>query len=101
MKYSKSILAVTLAFGGLVATLPALAQDPQSPATTNAQVSPGEYLARAGNCVACHSIPDGAPYSGGLKMAVPGYGFIYSTNITPDPETGIGTYTFENFNAAM
>ncbi len=43
--------------------------------------SPGEYLARAGNCVVCHTVPGGRPFAGGLKMATPG-GVIYSTNIT-------------------
>ena len=60
----------------------------------------GEYVARLGNCVACHSIPDAPPFSGGLKMATP-LGAIYATNITPDPKTGIGTYTYEDFDKAM
>jgi mono/diheme cytochrome c family protein len=113
MRFRKSI-----AFGSLVA-LPvaflygALAQD-QAPAAPSAApesapaaepssvpASQGEYLARIGNCVACHTLPDGQAFAGGLKMAVPGYGFIYATNITPDPETGIGNYTFEDFDAAM
>jgi mono/diheme cytochrome c family protein len=64
-------------------------------------MSQGEYLARLGNCVACHSVPDGEPFAGGLKMAVPNVGYIYATNITPDPETGIGNYTFEDFDRAM
>lgn len=64
-------------------------------------VSRGEYVARLGNCVACHSVHDGEPFAGGLKMAVPFLGNIYATNITPDRETGIGNYTFEDFDAAM
>jgi mono/diheme cytochrome c family protein len=60
----------------------------------------GEYLARAGNCVACHSLPGGAAFAGGLKMATP-LGAIYATNITPDPETGIGNYTLADFDAAV
>ena len=60
----------------------------------------GEYVARLGNCVACHSIPDAPPFSGGLKMATP-LGAIYVTNITPDKETGIGNYTYEDFDRAM
>jgi mono/diheme cytochrome c family protein len=60
----------------------------------------GEYIARLGNCVACHSVPDAPPFSGGLKMATP-LGAIYATNITPDPETGIGNYTLEDFDRAM
>jgi len=62
--------------------------------------NPGEYLARAGDCVACHSVPGGKAFAGGLKMGSP-LGNIYSTNITPDPETGIGKYTLEDFDRAL
>jgi mono/diheme cytochrome c family protein len=71
---------------------PALAADPPA--------DRGEYVARAGNCVACHSIPETPALSGGLKMATP-LGAIYSTNITPDKDTGIGNYTLEEFDRAM
>ncbi|MCG8313227.1 MAG: cytochrome c [Pseudomonadales bacterium] len=64
-------------------------------------ISRGEYLARAGNCVACHTIENGAPFAGGLKMHVPMLGAIYTTNITPDAETGIGGYSLEDFDDAM
>ncbi|GAB1264247.1 cytochrome c [Aurantivibrio infirmus] len=64
-------------------------------------MSKGEYLARLGNCVACHTIENGEPYAGGLKMAVPMLGAIYATNITPDKETGIGDYTYEDFDKSM
>ncbi len=60
----------------------------------------GEYLARAGDCVACHSAPGGKAFAGGLKMGTP-LGAIYSTNITPDPETGIGGYSLEDFDRAL
>ena len=63
-------------------------------------ISQGEYLARAANCVACHSVPGGEAFAGGLKMATP-VGDIFVTNITPDDETGIGTYTLEDFDNAM
>jgi alcohol dehydrogenase (quinone), cytochrome c subunit len=66
-----------------------------------AGISHGEYVARLGNCVACHSIPDGEPFAGGLKMNVPLLGNIYATNITPDPQTGIGSYSFEEFDKVM
>jgi alcohol dehydrogenase (quinone), cytochrome c subunit len=62
--------------------------------------NPGEYLARAGDCVACHSVPGGKAFAGGLKMGSP-LGNIYSTNITPDPETGIGGYSLEDFDRAV
>jgi mono/diheme cytochrome c family protein len=66
----------------------------------NTPGSPGEYLARAGDCVACHSIPGGKAFAGGLKMGSP-LGNIYSTNITPDRETGIGTYSLMDFDRAV
>jgi mono/diheme cytochrome c family protein len=59
-----------------------------------------EYIARLADCVACHSTPDGAPFAGGLKMGTP-MGALYSTNITPDPETGIGRYTLADFDNAV
>jgi alcohol dehydrogenase (quinone), cytochrome c subunit len=60
----------------------------------------GEYLARAGDCVACHSVPGSKAFAGGLKMGAP-LGNIYSTNITPDPATGIGSYTLAEFARAV
>lgn len=65
-----------------------------------ASIAQGEYLARAANCVACHSLPEGPAFAGGLKMATP-IGEIFVTNITPDDETGIGTYTLEDFDRAV
>lgn len=63
-------------------------------------VKKGEYLARAGDCVACHTSKGGKPYAGGLSMATP-IGTIFATNITPDPATGIGKYSLENFDKAV
>ena len=60
----------------------------------------GEYLARAGNCISCHSTERGKPFAGGFAFETE-YGLIYSTNITPDPKTGIGAWTLEDFTAAM
>lgn len=60
----------------------------------------GEYVARLGDCVACHTAPNGKPLSGGLELKTP-YGSLYSTNITPDARTGIGKYSFEQFDRAM
>jgi mono/diheme cytochrome c family protein len=60
----------------------------------------GEYLARAGDCVACHAVPNGHIFAGGLKMGSP-IGAIYSTNITPDPESGIGRYKLQDFDRAL
>ncbi|WP_110684956.1 cytochrome c [Salinicola aestuarinus] len=60
----------------------------------------GAYLARAGDCVACHTAPGGEAFAGGLPIESP-FGIIYSTNITPDDEHGIGGYTEEEFAAAL
>lgn len=64
------------------------------------QIKRGEYLATAGDCVACHTGPDGMPFAGGLPMHTP-FGTLYSTNITPDLETGIGNYDFSMFKQAV
>src|ERR1700723_256276 len=68
--------------------------------TISASGSRGEYLARAGDCVSCHSVAAGKAFAGGLKMGTP-LGAIYSTNITPDPETGIGTYSLADFDLSV
>jgi alcohol dehydrogenase (quinone), cytochrome c subunit len=65
-----------------------------------ALVSRGEYVARLSDCVACHSVPGGAPFAGGLEMATP-LGAIHATNITPDRDTGIGGYSLADFDRAV
>lgn len=89
MKSSAILCALILGFSAQAAQL----QDPD--------VSRGEYVARLGNCVGCHTVEDGEPFAGGLKMEVPLIGAIYATNITPDVDTGIGGYSFEDFDKAM
>ena len=64
------------------------------------QVKRGEYLARAGNCIACHTGRGGAPYSGGVPVRTP-FGTVMSTNITPDRKTGIGSWTPAHFWRAL
>ena len=64
------------------------------------QVQRGEYLTRAADCVVCHTAKDGAPFTGGRGFVLP-FGTIYSTNITPDKDTGIGNYSDANFLDAM
>jgi mono/diheme cytochrome c family protein len=63
-------------------------------------VERGEYLARAADCVACHTAPGGKEFAGGLGINLP-FGTLYSTNITPDKETGIGNYSDEDFLKAI
>ena len=60
----------------------------------------GEYLARAADCAACHTAEGGMPYAGGRAFVLP-FGTLYSTNITPDKETGIGNYSDVNFLDAV
>jgi mono/diheme cytochrome c family protein len=60
----------------------------------------GEYLARAADCEACHTAKGGTPYAGGLALVLP-FGTLYSTNITPDKETGIGAYRDADFLNAV
>jgi mono/diheme cytochrome c family protein len=63
-------------------------------------LSRGEYLARAADCMVCHTARGGTEYAGGFAFTLP-FGTIYSTNITPDKETGIGNYTDQDFLNAM
>jgi mono/diheme cytochrome c family protein len=60
----------------------------------------GQYLARAADCAACHTTEGGAPFAGGRAFVLP-FGTLYSTNITPDKETGIGNYSDANFLDAI
>jgi mono/diheme cytochrome c family protein len=63
-------------------------------------VAKGEALAGGGYCATCHTAKGGQKLAGGYAMQTP-FGVIYSTNITPDPETGIGTWTETAFARAM
>src|SRR3984957_4359282 len=63
-------------------------------------VARGEYLARAADCAACHNVPGGKPFAGGLPFKLP-FGTIYSTNITSDPKTGIGGWSDDDFVRAL
>ena len=69
-------------------------------AADTAVVARGEYLARAADCVACHSAPNRAQWTGGRAFALP-FGTLYSPNITPDQATGIGDYTDAEFVSAL
>lgn len=75
---------------------------PAAPAldSLNASAEHGEYLATIGNCAACHTAPDGEHLAGGVRF-VTDFGTLYSTNITPDREHGIGSWSFAQFHRAM
>ena len=64
-------------------------------------IARGEYLTRAADCAACHTAPGGKPFAGGLAFKLPMIGTLYSTNITPDLETGIGDWSDDEFVRAL
>jgi mono/diheme cytochrome c family protein len=63
-------------------------------------VAKGEYLTKAADCAACHTAPGGEPFAGGRAFKLP-FGTIYSSNITPEPETGIGRWSDADFVRAV
>ena len=71
-----------------------------APPDDQALIAKGQYLARAGDCIACHTNPGDALFAGGLSMATP-FGTIYTSNITPDPATGIGSWSADQFYRTM
>ncbi len=64
------------------------------------QVQQGEYLARAGDCISCHTAPGEPLFAGGLKLDTP-FGYMLSPNITPDVDTGIGSWSADDFYRAV
>jgi mono/diheme cytochrome c family protein len=72
----------------------------QSAGSDTASIERGRYLAVAADCTACHTAPGGKPFAGGLAIDSP-LGKIYSTNITPHPESGIGKFTLDDFDRAV
>lgn len=90
------VSAVT--FFGLV-QIGASAQE-QAPTAGSPTILKGEYLARAGDCIACHTAPEGRLFAGGRAMPTP-FGTLYTSNITPDLETGIGKWTADDFYRMM
>jgi len=71
-----------------------------APAPANDLATRGAYLARAGNCLACHTTQGGAPGAGGRGINTP-FGTVYAGNITPDTRTGIGGWTSADFWQAL
>lgn len=76
------------------------AQQQGGGASSSDIVKRGEYLARAGDCIACHTAPEEHIFAGGRAMPTP-FGTLYSSNITPDPDTGIGKWTADDFYQTM
>src|SRR3954453_21751063 len=78
-------------------TTAAAAQDKDK---TGDIIARGEYLARAGDCTACHTAPEGRLVAGRRAMPTP-FGTRYGSNTTPDPETGIGKWRADDFYKTM
>jgi mono/diheme cytochrome c family protein len=106
---TRNFLRSALLAASFPAMLPAasLAADaPAAPAlvktgpAAGGMIAKGEYLARMGDCVACHSKPGGKPYAGGLYINTP-FGSLPTPNLTPDRETGIGDWTDDDFYRAV
>ena len=73
---------------------------PAASTYSEATIERGRQLAALGNCEGCHTIAGGTPYAGGRAIHTP-YGEIYTTNLTPDRETGIGAWSLAAFQRAM
>ena len=71
-----------------------------SVAASDVMLQRGAYLARAGNCMSCHTARGGEPYAGGRAIETP-FGAVYTSNLTPDEKTGIGSWTPAHFWRAM
>ena len=72
----------------------------QAPAFDEATIERGAQLAAVADCAGCHTAPGGMPYAGGVALETP-FGIIHGTNITPDPDTGIGRWSETAFERAM
>jgi mono/diheme cytochrome c family protein len=91
---------MAFANGSMVALSDYTGANPTGVPKELAQADPikrGEYLAHAADCIACHTAPGVQAYAGGVAFNLPMIGTMYSTNITPDKETGIGNYTDQQF----
>jgi mono/diheme cytochrome c family protein len=86
-------ILLAVAHHGAAAQTATAAPDPE-------EIKHGQYLARASDCVACHTTPGAEEFAGGRPLPTP-FGTLYSPNITPDPETGIGTWTADQFYSMM
>lgn len=89
------LLAAAAATLGSILTVGARAAD-----ADQGLIDRGHYLVTAGDCVACHTVPGGKPFAGGLAMGTP-FGTIYTSNITPDKATGIGDWSDDDFYKSM
>ncbi len=100
-------LATVAVLGLLVAWLNLRGEDEVRPRAAAAQAAPdaamiarGKYLTRAGDCIGCHTERGGRAYAGGRAIETP-FGKVYSSNLTPDPRTGIGAWSADAFWRAL
>src|ERR1700681_2219492 len=102
MSLSVITLAAVVAVGFIGRRLATQEIDPSFPdvPTSADLVVQGAYLARAADCVACHTQPSGKAFAGGFAFKLP-FGTLYSTNITADRETGIGQWSDDDFVRAL
>ena len=71
-----------------------------APVYSQSTIERGRVLASIGDCAVCHTAPGGAPNAGGRAMETP-FGTLYTTNLTPDADTGLGRWSFSAFQRAM
>jgi mono/diheme cytochrome c family protein len=97
-----AVAALLLVFAGVGAYLfwPERISSAPSLATLDASLKKGQYLVAIGNCQTCHTAKNGQPFAGGVRFES-AFGVLYSTNITPDKETGIGRWSYESFYQSM
>ncbi|OUL70559.1 c-type cytochrome [Paraburkholderia hospita] len=97
-----AIVVLGLAIATAIMYQPAIAPiAPPVPDSFDAQLRrEGARVVALGDCVVCHTAKDGRPFAGGLPLATP-FGTIYATNITPDPQTGIGNWSEAAFARAL
>jgi mono/diheme cytochrome c family protein len=108
MKWKATLVVVAIGLAGLllatgvahISDSGAGENDLVAPAATPDLIARGAYLARLGDCAACHSIPGKPAYAGGLRMGIP-IGAIYTSNITPDSNNGIGRMSLNDFDRAL
>lgn len=95
-----AIIASVVIWLALANRNPDLNQPSVAPANPAQQIKQGEYLVRVGNCMSCHTARGGEQYAGGRAVPTP-FGNIYTSNLTPDAETGIGKWNNGDFWQAM
>jgi mono/diheme cytochrome c family protein len=92
--------AATVAGAFFASASPSQSAAPSATAAPDDIIKRGEYLMRAGDCVACHTAPGGKPFAGGSYMPTP-FGDLSVPNITPDKATGIGNWSDDQFYRAL